>query len=498
MWVLTLVAVGGAVWLAHAAMPDASPADLFLALASRLKIATTETAVRATALGAAATALGSVYARSRRSKRRSLLASSGVVSPFAVLDAQVASTIHDILASVSQETRLLAMDADPDVVSILDTLMEGALRVGASDIHIHPLDVKTEVTYRVHGVIEEVVSLPRAIHARIVMRLKVLARLVTFRTDRPQDGHFNLNTAVGSADIRVSVLPSSHGEKVVLRLARSGVEPPTLASLGLPTRLGDAYQDLLSRPQGLVFVTGPTGSGKTTTLYSSLGHIRHTRGGTTQIATIEDPIELDVGFLSQTQVNNEVGMTFAEGLRSILRQDPNVIMVGEIRDAETARIAIQAGMSGHFILTTVHAGSAAGVFNRLIEMGVEPFVLASASLASLGQRLVRSLCPHCRIAATLSPQDAARLDVAGLSNLSGFETATGCRRCANSGYLGRTALYEMVTVTPKIRDLINEKVPTPTLQAAAESEGTMALLRQGVERAATGVTSIQEIFRVIS
>jgi general secretion pathway protein E len=248
-------------------------------------------------------------------------------------------------------------------------MLGGAVRVAASDLHLHPLEAGTEVSLRVQGVLHHVVTLPREHHRQVVARLKVMAELTTFRTDRPQDGHFVWSGSGHPADLRISVMPTNHGERVVIRVANVGLTVPDLTRLGVPPALLDRLRALLARPQGIVFVTGPTGSGKTTTIYSALAHIKQARGETTQITTIEDPIEFDLPFLTQSQVRPDVGMTFAAGLRSILRQDPNVIMVGEIRDAETAHIAVQAGLTGHQIVTTVHADSAAGVFNRLIEMG---------------------------------------------------------------------------------------------------------------------------------
>jgi general secretion pathway protein E len=245
-----------------------------------------------------------------------------------------------------------------------------------------------------------------------------------------------------------------------------------------------------------VFVTGPTGSGKTTTIYGSLAHIKKSRGETTQIVTIEDPIEFDIPFLTQTQVRPDVGLTFASGLRSILRQDPNVIMVGEIRDAETAHIAVQAGLTGHQIVTTVHSDSAAGVFNRLIEIGVEPFLLASASQASLSQRLVRALCAHCRAQAEPGTPEVERLARAGLEGGTFWE-AVGCPRCGGTGFLGRTALCELLVVTPAVRERITAKVPTPHIEEAATADGMRPLLAMGVGRAREGATTLREVLRVI-
>ncbi|MEK6606795.1 MAG: GspE/PulE family protein [Myxococcota bacterium] len=452
--------------------------------------------VTLTALLAAAGA-GAAAIAERREKRRAPPPSPGSsISPMAVLDAETALGIREALIELGDTLRTYLEGRAPDMIGFVEALLQGAVRVGASDIHLQPHESGTRVALRVHGVLEELVSFPPEQQPRFIMRMKVLARLVAYRSDRPQDGHFSIETPDGSADVRVSLVPTNHGEKVSLRIARGGIELPDLTSLGFPAPLFERYRATLARNQGLIFLTGPTGSGKTTTIYASLGHIKKTRGGTTQIATIEDPVEFDVPFLTQTQVNNEVGMTFAQGLRSILRQDPNVMMVGEIRDAETARIAVQAGLTGHLILTTVHADSSAGVFNRLIESGVEPFVLASASLASVSQRLVRALCPRCRAPAPASPDEEARLLQSGLPAGGLFYVAVGCKKCGGAGYLGRTAIYELLTVSMAIRDLINAKVPTPHIQQRAVFEGMVPLLTAGVERARSGATTLAEVLRV--
>jgi general secretion pathway protein E len=407
----------------------------------------------------------------------------------------VAIAVREMLVELGQYLRGVAASPEPDIIVFVDTLMDGAIRVGASDVHIHPLEAGTRIAFRVHGVLEEVLTIPRELHPRLINRIKVLARLTLYKLDKPQDGHFPFSTQQGPADIRVSILPTNHGEAVALRIARTGVQLPRLSALGFPNHLLSKYQQMLGLPQGVIFVAGATGSGKTTSLYAALGYIKESRGELTRIATIEDPVEFDVPLFAQTQVNTEQGFTFAQGLRSVLRQDPNVIMVGEIRDPETGRTAIQAGLSGHLILTTVHANSAAGVFNRLIEMDVEPFLLASATVATLSQRLVRALCPHCRVPSPISPEEAVRLDSAGLATGT-FFSPIGCQRCGGSGYLGRTAIYEMLVVSPAIRDAINAKVPTPQLQEIAMREGMVPLLTAGVERARTGATTLREIFRV--
>ncbi|MBZ4416676.1 GspE/PulE family protein [Myxococcus sp. RHST-1-4] len=418
------------------------------------------------------------------------------LSPLAADGEDRARAVREMLLVLGRHLRGMAARNEPDIIGFMDQLMDGAIRSGASDVHIHPLETGTRIAFRVHGVLEQVLVFPREHHPRLINRVKVLSRLPLYQLDKPQDGHFPLATQDGPADIRVSILPTNHGESVALRIARTGVRLPQLAALGFPPALLEQYQRLLALPQGLILVAGATGSGKTTSLYASLGHIQQTRGELTRIATIEDPIEFDVPLFAQTQVNAEQGFTFAQGLRAVLRQDPNVIMVGEIRDPETARTAIQAGMSGHLLLSTIHANSAAGVFNRLIEMGVEPFLLASATAATLSQRLARGLCPHCRTEMPLTPEDAVRLDAAGLERGT-FYGPVGCERCEGSGYLGRTAIYEMLAVTPAIREAINAKVPSDRIQELARREGMVPLLAAGVERARAGATTLREVFRVV-
>jgi general secretion pathway protein E len=440
---------------------------------------------------------GGAWAESRARRSRQALARRPALSPLAVVDADVAFAVREMLAELQQVLRGYVSRAEPDMIAFVDVLLDGAIRVGASDVHMHPLETGTRVAFRVHGVLEEVFMMPREHHPRLINRMKVLSKVVLFRSDKPQDGHFGISTPEGPADIRLSLLPTNHGESVALRIARSSVRLPELARLGIPPGTVEAYQRLLDSPQGVIFVAGATGAGKTTTLYASLGYIKQTRGDLTRIATIEDPVEYDVPLFSQTQVNAEQGFTFAQGLRSVLRQDPNVIMVGEIRDAETARTAIQAGLSGHLLLTTVHATSAAGAFNRLIEMGVEPFLLASASVASVSQRLVRALCPHCRQPSSPEIDELARLEAAGLSTAGPFYAPVGCGRCGGSGYLGRAALYEVLRVSPAIRECINTKVPTSRTHDIAVQEGMVPLLAAGLARVNAGTTTLKEVFRVV-
>jgi general secretion pathway protein E len=400
------------------------------------------------------------------------------------------------LLQVAAELKPSVEAEKPDIVAIVDALLNAAIKVGASDLHFQPLDAGTRVSFRIAGVLDELLTLPPALHAPLVMRVKVMGRLVTYVTGKPQDGHVTFGGPNGPIDVRVSLLPTNHGEKVVLRVPRAGVSIAGLDALGFTPALLARFLPLLARPQGLIFIAGPTGAGKTTTIYAALAHIKKVRGETTHIATIEDPVEFDLPFLSQTQVRPETGLTFAHGLRSMLRQDPNVMMVGEIRDAETAGIAIQAGLSGHLILTTVHAESAAGVFARLLEIGVEPYALASASVAALSQRLARALCPHCRKRGTPTPGQVDRLKQLGASVSTVYEPV-GCARCGNRGYLGRTAIYELLEVTPEVRERINKRVPTADVASSAKS-AMSTLLQDAVAKIESGATSFDEAVRLLT
>jgi general secretion pathway protein E len=426
---------------------------------------------------------------------RVAVAPQSVPSPVSIELLDPAAT-RELLLQVAAELKPAVEAEKPDIVAIVDSLLRAAIKVGASDLHFQPLDTGTLVSFRIAGVLDELLTMPPALHAPLVMRVKVMGRLVTYVTGKPQDGHVTFAGPNGPVDVRVSLLPTNHGEKVVLRVPRAGVTIAGLDALGFTPALLARFLPLLAKPQGLIFIAGPTGAGKTTTIYAALAHIKKVRGETTHISTIEDPVEFDLPFLSQTQVRPETGLTFAHGLRSMLRQDPNVMMVGEIRDAETAGIAIQAGLSGHLILTTVHADSAAGVFARLLEIGVEPYALASASVAALSQRLVRALCPHCRKRTAPSPPQLERLKKLGAS-LSTVYEPVGCARCGNRGYLGRTALYELLEVTPEVRERINKRVPTADIVSGAKS-AMATLVQDAVAKVESGATSFDELQRVLA
>ncbi len=387
-----------------------------------------------------------------------------------------------------------------DVPGFVDDLLGAAVAAGASDVHLKPTDVECRVAWRVGGELADVVAVPKEHHELIVRRLKILAELVTYQTDMPQDGHFKLTSEQGAVDVRMSALPTRHGQKVVLRLSRAGHGLIALDRLGMPDPLLDRCRRLLAERQGLIVLTGPTGCGKTTTLYASLAQIHQDRGATTSIATLEDPVEIDLPYLSQTQVEPTTGLTFAASLRAVLRQDPNVLMVGEIRDPETAHIAVEAGLTGHLILTTLHAESAAGVFNRLIELDVEPFLASSSVLAALSQRLARRLCLECRQPAPRHPSTVERLIGTGITRTAAeslsFYTAPGCGACDHTGVAGRTAIYELLRLTPTLRDLIASGVATHRIEEAALGEGMTPLWKAAVLEAVEGNISLDEALRV--
>lgn len=386
-----------------------------------------------------------------------------------------------------------------DTVAFLDQVLRDAIERDASDVHLTPRAEDSLLSLRIDGRIEPYATLDHDAHDRLLRRIKILADLVVYVTDRPQDGAFTLETPVVPVDVRTSVLPTKHGEKAVLRLASAAAGYRRLDALGLGIAQGAQLRALLTRPEGLIVLTGPTGSGKTTTLYAALDHIHRRRGETAAIASIEDPVEIDLPFLSQTQVDPTQGLGFAEGLRAVLRQDPNVLMVGEIRDAETAAIAVQAGLTGHLILSTLHADHAAGVFNRLIDMGVEPFRVASAVQAAIAQRLLRRLCPACRVPTVLGADAANRLGRRGLSTAGlRFYNAKGCDRCDDRGYVGRVALFEILEATPELVEHVSQGRPSQRIEETARAGGMVPLAQAALDAAADGDVSLADALRLIA
>lgn len=371
---------------------------------------------------------------------------------------------------------LLEAANDAPIIRMLNALLTQAAKDGASDIHIEPYERSSSVRFRVDGTLREVVQPNKALHAALISRLKIMAELDISEKRLPQDGRISLRIGGRAVDVRVSTLASSHGERAVLRLLDKGESKFTLEGLGMGGDTLEKFDKLVQQPHGIVLVTGPTGSGKTTTLYASLGRIDT---ATTNVLTVEDPVEYELGGIGQTQVNPKIDLTFAKALRAILRQDPDVIMIGEIRDYETAQIAVQASLTGHLVLATVHTNDAPSTVTRMIDMGIEPFLLSSSLLGVLAQRLVRKLCPHCK------KQDAR-----------GRWHPVGCSECGQSGYKGRTGVYELMVVDDKVRGLIHARAAESQIFVAAEANGMRPMREDGERLVAEGITSPEEVMRV--
>ncbi|HLM52747.1 MAG TPA: type II secretion system ATPase GspE [Pseudoxanthomonas sp.] len=401
------------------------------------------------------------------------------------LHASLDALVDDIPAAAD----LLESQDDAPIIRLINGLIAEAARVGASDVHIEPFESNLVVRLRVDGVMREALRLPSRIAPLLVSRVKVMARLDIAEKRIPQDGRISLAMGGKALDVRVSTLPARGGERVVLRILDKDQGTLSLADLGMQPQVLDALGRALQLPNGIILVTGPTGSGKTTTLYAGLSTLND---GQRNILTVEDPVEYAMEGVGQTQVNAKVGMTFAAGLRAILRQDPDVVMVGEIRDPETAQIAVQASLTGHLVLSTVHTNDAAGAITRLRDMGVEPFLLASTVRLILAQRLVRRLCTHCRQPQAPSPPSNQLMgpDFTGV-----LYRATGCPHCSHTGYTGRIGIYEVITVDDEIRRLIGINADEDAIASAAFIGGDRlpASARRCVAR---GDTTLEEALRV--
>ena len=391
-------------------------------------------------------------------------------------------------AALMKDTQL------PPIVRLVNLLLSDAAANGASDIHIEPQETTVNVRQRVDGLLREVMTIPVHLRDQVVSRLKIMSGMDIAERRKPQDGRSRLRYLGARIDLRVSTLPTQYGEKVVLRLLDSGRAILPLDELGLTPNHLMQITSFLRRPQGLILVTGPTGSGKTSTLYSALRAIKST---TNNVVTLEDPIELQLPGINQTQVNVKAGVTFADGLRSILRQDPNVILVGEIRDQETAGVALQAAQTGHLLLSTLHTNDATATITRLIDLGLQPFIVASSLTAVIAQRLVRRVCPGCARAQAPAPETVARLG--GGSRLpagAAWAAGAGCDKCNHSGYRGRLAIHELLTVDDQVRALIASGGSEQEIKAAAREAGMLSLLEDGIGKAAQGLTTLDEVLRV--
>jgi type IV pilus assembly protein PilB len=405
-------------------------------------------------------------------------------------------SIEDIVEEDEErdaEQNLLLDDTDDGapVIKLVHSIVAQAVQQGASDIHVNPEEGDTRVMFRVDGVLAPAATIKRRMASAVVSRLKILADLDISEKRVPQDGRFALTVDGRRVDIRVVTLPLVYGEGVVMRILDKGVVVEDLESLGMQKEEQDRFTNAINRPNGAVLVTGPTGSGKSTTLYTALNALND---GERSILTIEDPVEQRIVGIKQMQIATKAGVTFEVGLRSMLRADPDVIMVGEIRDRQTAHIAVEAALTGHLVLSTLHTRDAPSALGRLIDMGIEPFLVSSAVDCIVAQRLVRMLCPHCK---RLQNVPESVLAEHGLAGAEPYEPV-GCSRCSGSGYRGRVGLYEVMSVSEPIRALILERASIDEMVAVAEGEGMRRLRDDGMRKVRDGLTSIAEIERMTS
>ena len=391
--------------------------------------------------------------------------------------------------------QLRELSEEAPVIRLANLMITRAVSDGASDIHVEPGRESVRVRFRIDGILHEALAVPKKIQASLISRMKIMADMDIAEKRAPQDGRISAVIDGKQIDFRVSTLPSVHGEKIVLRILDKSSICVGMNSLGMLPHTQELFESIISRTYGIVLVTGPTGSGKSTTLYSVLSKLN---SGEKNILTIEDPVEYELAGITQSQINSRAGMTFATGLRTMLRQDPNIIMVGEIRDAETAVIAIEAALTGHLVLSTLHTNDAPGAVTRLIDMGIEPFLIASGVVGVLAQRLVRVICPKCKESYN-PPLDAIkRLGIAQEQNSSvTFYRGRGCEFCRGSGYKGRVGVYELMPITDRIRDLILARQSSYATREAAVQDGMKTLKDDAMEKILLGVTTLEESLRVI-
>jgi type II secretory ATPase GspE/PulE/Tfp pilus assembly ATPase PilB-like protein len=422
------------------------------------------------------------YAKRRAGERK------GTVRNRAAYGAHTANRMRSVIEAYNA-------DEKPDVTMLVDYILQQGALQQASDIHVVPYREFVLIRFRIDGILTDVAKVGPHLREQLTNRLKVMSRVVTFVHDRPQDGRLDLRVGERDVDLRVAFMPTMHGERVVMRILDRGETGYGLDTLGFAKDQLALFKEIIHRPQGMVILNGPTGSGKTTTIYSALRDVLEHSAHGSSIYTLEDPIEFDLTNINQTQIEEAQGFTFAQGLRTMLRQDPDVIMVGEIRDLDTARIAVQAGMTGHLIITTVHAKQAAGVFVRLNEIGVDSHSVASAVTAVVGQRLVRVLCPKCKRPAPATPGQEAKVGMA----LGGhtYYAPAGCAACNQKGYSGRKGVYEILLVDEQVRGLISEKVSPDRIHNDAVARGMTTLIENGLRLAQGGETSLDEVLRIL-
>ena len=390
-----------------------------------------------------------------------------------------------------EATDLLEAADEAPIIRLINALLTQAIREGASDIHLEAFEQRSVVRFRVDGILRDVVEPQRALHGALAARIKVMAKLDIAEKRLPQDGRISLRVGEHPIDVRVSTLPTQHGERVVLRLLDKTTSRLDIGALGMEESIQEKFDKLIRTPHGIILVTGPTGSGKTTTLYAGLTRLDRQR---LNILTVEDPVEYDLDSVGQTQVNTKIDLTFASGLRSILRQDPDVVLVGEIRDLETAEIAVQASLTGHLVLSTLHTNTAIGAITRLLDMGMESFLISSSLLGVLAQRLVRRLCAACTESYTPDERERHLLDLAPGSHTQ-LQRPVGCTVCEHTGYRGRTGIYELILIDDRLRTMIHDQVSEDEMLKYVRRE-TRSIAHNGFIKVLAGITTIDEVLRV--
>lgn len=401
-------------------------------------------------------------------------------------------SLDQLAHELDEPQDLLDATDEAPIIRLVNSVLFQAVRQRASDIHFESFERGLVVRYRIDGVLYPVLTPPKHLQASIIARLKIMAGLNIAEKRLPQDGRFAIRTSGKDVDLRVSVLPTSHGERVVLRLLEKENRLLNLSEMGFSKERLAVIHQLIQLAHGIILVTGPTGSGKTTTLYAALSHIN---APDKNIITVEDPVEYQLLGIGQMQVNPKINLSFAAGLRSILRQDPDVIMIGEIRDRETAEIAIHASLTGHLVFSTLHTNDAASAATRLIDMGIEPFLVASSVVAVLAQRLLRRICPDCKRPYAPSEEELSRLDVAPRSTVTLYRGA-GCAACSQTGYRGRIGIFELMVLNDDIRRLIGGKADSTAIKHAAITNGMVTLKQEGAERVLQGQTTLEEVMRI--
>jgi type IV pilus assembly protein PilB len=410
------------------------------------------------------------------------------------MDESITQLIEDV-ASGEDGKKALADISESPMIKLANLIIQQAVRDGASDVHIEPGEKEVSVRYRIDGVLQEIKKFPKSIHQAIASRFKVWGEIDIAKKRTAQEGRFFVNSDSKQIEVRLSTFPTIYGENLVMRILDPTATVLELKTLGLPPAIFDSYMKLLKLPEGMVLVTGPTGSGKTTTLYASLLTIS---GRSLNVITIEDPVEYRLEQIRQTQVNPQTGVTFASGLRAILRQDPEVIMVGEMRDLETAQMAARAALTGHLVFSTLCADDAPGAVTRLVDIGVEPFLISSSVAGVLAQRLARTICASCKEPFVPATEILEQFGIAKRAKGRKFYRGRGCQACRFSGYRGRIGIFELLSISDSLRDLIKEKRSATEIRKAALKNGDLStLFRDGLEKAAKGITTFEEISRTV-